>query len=84
MIKELKQMAVSQDARLLKVCSSICDFDQLFVVFFLCILCVQVEVYITFSLFIASLSVFAMKVKCDLKEEKQNGNKRVAFFTASN
>ena len=71
MIKELKQMAVSQDARLLKVCSSICDFDQLFVVFFLYILCVQVEVYITFSLFIASLCVFAMKVKCDLKEEKQ-------------
>ena len=64
-------MAVSQDARLLKVCSSICDFDQLFVVFFLYILCVQVEVYISFSLFIASLSVFAMKVKCDLKEEKQ-------------
>ena len=31
----------------------------------------QVEVYITFSLFIASLSVFAMTVKCDLKEEKQ-------------
>ena len=25
-----------------------------------------------------------MKVKCDLKEEKQNENKGVAFFTASN
>ena len=49
-------MAVSQDARLLKVCSSIYDFDQLFVVFFLYILCVQVEVYITFLLFIASMT----------------------------
>ena len=79
-------MAVSQDARLLKVCLSICDFDQLFVVFFLYIVCVQVEAYIIFSLFIASMTkcvCYESQVWLE-RRKTENENKVVAFFTASN